>query len=223
MKEVLKIDDSTTYHIGFICVSAEYPESLAASYPVEEGLDRSIITKAVLDDLEGKWNIKATAKGIVGHSLGCGTALKTGDDSWARVLVAGFTRSYEDGAPIPGDILFISSTNDVTASFSKFGGKKNIPADIVQLDESKLSELTKLPPRATLVFDRPDAPNHISFLSEGVNDAMIDLLSPLLPIAETLKIPVLDFDKYKISRDSDATAQIVVPLITKYLRQQMKV
>lgn len=38
--------------------------------------------------------------------------------------------------------------------------------------------------------------NHIDFLSSGTNDAMVDFLSPLLPIARTLKVPLLDFDKY---------------------------
>jgi hypothetical protein len=45
---------------------------------------------------------------------------------------------------------------------------------------------TVLPRRATLVLDRPDAPNHLSLLAEGVNDAMIELLSPLLPVAQVM-------------------------------------
>ena len=38
--------------------------------------------------------------------------------------------------------------------------------------------------------------NHIDFLSAETNDAMVDFLSPLLPVARTLKVPLLDFDKY---------------------------
>ncbi len=34
-------------------------------------------------------------------------------------------------------------------------------------------------------------------------------LSPLLPVA--LNIPVLDFDEYQTSRDSEATAEVVIP------------
>lgn len=206
--------------IGFICVSPEYPESLAASYDRVEGLDRSAITAKTLTDIKSAWNIQPSAFGIVGHSLGCGTAVSTGDDTWARVCVAGFTRKF-DGTPVQGNALFVSSMNDGTVSFSRLGGKDAIPADVVQLEESDLPTLSKIPPRSTVVFDRPDAPNHISFLCDGVNEAMIDLLSPLLPVAEAMNIPVLDFDKYKVSRDSDATARIVVPLVCKYLKQQM--
>lgn len=211
---------SFLFKLGFICLSPEYPESLAASYPRMEGLDRSRITSQLTEAMRSEWKIDPSAMGIVGHSMGCGTAISTGDADWARVCIAGFTRTY-DGSPVPGNALFVSSMNDGTMSFNRFGGKDAIPSDVVQLDETKLSELTKVPSRSTVVFDRPDAPNHISFLCEGVNDAMIDLLSPLLPVAEAMNIPVLDFDKYKVSRDSKATADIVVPLVCTYLKQQM--
>ena len=90
----------------------------------------------------------------------------------------------------------------------------------MQLNEQALME--QLPNRAALIFDRADAPNHISFLAEGVNDAMVDFLSPLLPVAQALSIPVLDFDRYQASRDSIATAEVVRPLVTRYLKQHMK-
>jgi len=38
--------------------------------------------------------------------------------------------------------------------------------------------------------------NHIDFLSAGTNEAMVDFLSPLLPLARRLRVPLLDFDKY---------------------------
>ena len=78
-----------------------------------------------------------------------------------------------------------------------------------------------LPSRAALVLDRDDAPNHISFLAGNVNDSMVSFLSPLLPIAQALSIPVLDFDKYQESRDSAATASVVIPLVSAYLTQYM--
>ena len=78
-----------------------------------------------------------------------------------------------------------------------------------------------IPPSSILLFDRPDGPNHISFLAGGVNNAMLDFLSPLLPIAQAMNIPVLDFDKYAVSQDSDETANFVIPLVTRYLKQQM--
>jgi len=62
-------------------------------------------------------------------------------------------------------------------------------------------------------MDRPDAPNHISFLAGSVNDSMVSFLSPLLPVAQLLGIPVLDFDRYKESRDSVETAGVTVPLV----------
>jgi hypothetical protein len=215
---------------GFICIAAEYPESLAASYERVDGLDRSAINTEILqrinDGME-PWNvIQPTAYGIVGHSLGCGTVLQMGTEQWARVLIAGFPRS-QDGIPIPGNNLFITSLNDGTVSLMQNGGPSIVSdCDFQLLSEQnlivKLNEASpSLPRRSALIFDRPDAPNHISYLSEGVNEAMIEFLSPLLPVAKALSIPVLDFDKYKTSRDSAATAAIVHPLIIHYLKQEM--
>jgi hypothetical protein len=78
-----------------------------------------------------------------------------------------------------------------------------------------------LPKQAALIFDRPNASNHISYLSENVNDAMVSFLSPLLPLAQALSIPVLDFDKYKEARDAKPTAEIIKPLIADFLVQQL--
>jgi hypothetical protein len=184
-----------------------------------------VITNQILKAVEKNWNVQATSYGIVGHSLGCGTAIRTGDESWTRVCIAGFPGGA--AAQIPGSVLFVSSMNDGAVSLSRFGGKSAIPPDYVQLDEKELfvsatAAQKELPSRAALIFDRPDAPNHISFLAEGVNDAMIDLLSPLLPVAQALSIPVLDFDRYQVSRDSQVTAEVMRPLITRYLKQHMR-
>ena len=203
---------------GFVCVAPEYPESLAASFD-SSGLDRARITQPLLDALQDDWHIRPTRYGIVGHSLGCGTALETGDDSWSRVLIAGFPR-FRDGRPVPGNMLLLTSMNDGAVSLARMGGRGAIPTDFAVLDPTE-PNLDRLPRRAVLVFEGKSAPNHISFLSEGVNDAMIDLLSPLLPVAQALEIPVLDFDKYQLSRDSVATARVVHPIVTSYLEQQM--
>jgi hypothetical protein len=205
-------------------VSAEYPESLAASY--ENGIaspDREQITSQLLLTMTELWGITPTGYGIVGHSLGTGTAMSVGDAQWARVCLAGFPRRFQDGSSIPGNALFISSMNDGAVSPARFGGASAIPTDFAMLSETVALNDDRIPPRSFLLFDRPDAPNHISFLADGVNQAMIELLSPLLPVAQMMNIPVLDFDKYKESRDSQATADIVIPLVTKYLKQQMKV
>lgn len=192
---------------------------MAASYPRIDGLDRSIIMSNMLDTLPD-WGINASSFGIVGHSLGCGTAVNTGDNTWARVCIAGFPRN-RDGSSISGSALFLTSMNDGAVSLSRWGGRSAIPSEYMQLEEATWSELPAIPSKAALVFDRPDAPNHISFLTEGVNDAMINLLSPLLPVAQAMNIPVLDFDKYKDSRDSKQTAEVVIPLVTSYLKQHM--
>lgn len=204
---------------GFVCFSPEFPESLAASYDRREGLDRSLITNQLLQSVEKTWNVQATSYGIVGHSLGCGTAIRTGDATWTRVCISG---NPGNSAQIPGNILFLSSMNDGVVSLRTRGGLEAIrSSNYVQLNEQQaLTE--QLPNRAALIFDRPDAPNHISFLAEGVNDAMVDFLSPLLPVAQALSIPVLDFDRYQASRDSIATAEVVRPLVTRYLKQHMK-
>lgn len=194
---------------GFVCVSPEYPESLAASYPRLAGLDRSAINQVLLQRLQQ--DMKPKSYGIVGHSLGCGTAVQTGDASWTRVLIAGRAPPV-DNSPL----LFVSSVNDGAV---RFGGPLSVPTGYTLLQESNLP--SSLPTRSALVFDRPDAPNHISYLAEGVNDAMINLLSPLLPVAQAMSIPVLDFDRYQISRDSVPTAAVLKPLISSYLLQHM--
>lgn len=208
---------------GFVCFSPEYGESLAASYDRCEGrLDRTVVTNRLLKSISKDWTVQATSYGIVGHSLGCGTAIRTGDEDWIRVCLSGNPGS---SSQISGKVLFVSSMNDGVVQIRNRGGMGLIPSDYVRLAEEKLSQLESsgtLPERAVMVFDRPDAPNHISFLSEGVNDAMVDFLSPLLPVAQALSIPVLDFDRYKESRDSIATAKVVKPLVTSYFKQHMK-
>ena len=208
---------------GFVCFSPEYGESLAASYDRCEGrLDRTVVTNRLLESISKDWTVQATSYGIVGHSLGCGTAIRTGDENWVRVCLSGNPGS---SSQISGKVLFVSSMNDGVVQIRNRGGMGLIPSDYIRLEEAQLSQLESsgtLPKRAVMVFDRPDAPNHISFLTEGVNDAMVDFLSPLLPVAQALSIPVLDFDRYKESRDSIATAEVVKPLVTSYLKQHMK-
>lgn len=207
---------------GFTCFAPEYPESLAASFDRREGLDRRRITDTLLKTISSKWKVQPSTYGIVGHSLGCGTVLATGDDTWTRVCIAGFPRN-RDGTPIPGNVLLLSSMNDGAVSLARIGGKKGIPSDFTVLEEDTLTggNAGLMPSRAAIIFDRPDAPNHISFLAENVNDAMIEFLSPLLPVAQALSIPVLDFDRYQKSRDSRATAAVVHPIVAAYLKQQM--
>ena len=57
----------------------------------------------------------------------------------------------------------------------------------------------------------------MSFLSSRVNDCMLDLLTPLLPVARVLNVSVLDFDVYMKARDSDKTNADLIPLIQEFL------
>ncbi len=159
------------------------------------------------------------------------------DDSWTRVCIAGPPIRRKNGTmtqeDVKGNILSIVSVNDGAVTMSRVSSM--IPDSFVRLDESRLfpnkvmddednsqnKNLNDLPPKSILIIDRNDAPNHISFLAENVNDAMVSFLSPLLPVAQLLNIPVLDFDKYKESRDSVATSEVVIPLVSSFLKQYM--
>ena len=65
-------------------------------------------------------------------------------------------------------------------------------------------------------------PCHISFLSSRTNDAMVDVLGPLLPVARALGVPVLDFDRYQVTRDSDEVNQTLVPAVVAWLAAVMR-
>jgi len=217
---------------GFVCVAAEYPESLEASYPRLDGLDRAAINRQLIPYVKDMVPQPILSYSAIGHSLGCGTVLQMGDDSWNRVLM-GSGKAPESPSKIPkasvvgknvvgGRLLFISSVND--GPVTSWGGGIQIPEGYTVLKESELLEsgsaaalqLNNLD-RAALVFNGETAPNHISYLSENVNDAMLSFLSPLLPVTNALDIPVLDFDKYADSRDSVATGRVLKPLISGFL------
>ena len=206
---------------GFICLSPEYPESLASSYDKKEGLDRSAINNQLLQFTRNDLDLQPKSFGIVGHSLGCGTAMMTGDETWTRVCIAG-PPMRRDGVDTKGrGILAITSLNDGLVTLSRL--EAMIPRDFARLDESVIrrSPQAILPKKSILIIDRDDAPNHISFLAGNVNDCMVGFLSPLLPVAQALQIPVLDFDKYKESRDSVETGEVVIPLVSSFLKQSM--
>jgi hypothetical protein len=199
---------------GFVCLSPEYPESLASSYAKMEGLDRGVINDRLLDTMQTDLGIKASSYGIIGHSLGCGTATSTGDDSWTRVCIAG-PPIRRDGVEVGGNTLSIVSLNDGLITMSRL--ESMLPSDFVRLQENTMMNAS-LPKKSAIILTEP---NHISFLAGNANDAMVNFLSPLLPVAQALSIPVLDFDKYQESRDSVQTASVVIPLITAYLKQYM--
>lgn len=201
---------------GYLVFSPEFPESLANSYDKVDGLDRTAINDSLLDFITS--NIEVQRFGVIGHSLGCGTALNIGDDNWTRICIAG-PSVRRDGVKINGNQLAIVSTNDgLIKNIDRIN--EMIPRDFVRLQENELTSTT-FASKSALIFDREDGPNHISFLAGNANDCMVDFLSPLLPVAQALQIPVLDFDKYQKSRDSEAVATIIVPAIRSYLKQFM--
>lgn len=74
-----------------------------------------------------------------------------------------------------------------------------------------------VPRQAFVAYEGPGSPNHISFLASRTNDAMIETLSPLLPVAKALNIPMLDFDVYAEALDSDRVAAELVPAVVSWL------
>mmetsp|Transcript_37598 Transcript_37598/g.90667 ORF Transcript_37598/g.90667 Transcript_37598/m.90667 type:complete len:200 (+) Transcript_37598:779-1378(+) len=184
--------------------------------------DRTMITNRLLETLTKEWGVRPTSYGIVGHSLGCGTVDRTGDESWTRVCIAGGQPSLRGPS-----CLFVGSRGDgavpVDRALGTLRGYDFAPLDERTVRAKSYNEF--LPPRSYLIFDNDSTnappPNHISFLSEGTNDAMVGFLSPLLPVARLLKIPVLDFDRYQASRDSGVTGDVVIPLVVEYLKQRM--
>lgn len=228
---------------GYICFAAEYPESLEASYPRMDGLTRSMINdnlvpyvqKTVLRQTTNT-NTTTNSKqqqqqpqisySAIGHSLGCGTVLQLGDATWNRVLMG--SGKAPTTSTVGGRVLFISSVND--GLVTSWGGGFEIPEDYtivnnykdgnedLQWQQQLTAALASQHQRVAYIFrDTATAPNHISYLSETVNDAMLNFLSPLLPVTKLLGIPVLDFDKYATSRDSIPTGAILKPLITTFL------
>ena len=207
---------------GFLVLSPEYPESLAESYDsTTKPIDRTLITRLLLSNLKEQWEVNAISYSIIGHSLGCGTVNKTGDDTWNRVCLAGLPSSGSK-------CLFVGSTNDGAVPLGRaLDALQSLQYTPLEESVARCQQWGKLSSRTSLIFrdvsnkdaTAPPPPNHISFLSKGTNDAMVDFLSPLLPVARFLDIPVLDFDKYQLVRDSDATGKVVRPLVVDYLKQ----
>ena len=59
-------------------------------------------------------------------------------------------------------------------------------------------------------------PNHISFLWRGTNEALFELLAPLLPLARALNLFLLDFDAEKEAKLAEPTAAQIVPAMRRF-------
>ena len=185
---------------------------------------------------------------LIGHSAGAGTALQAPGRFAARVLVAGF-RSDKPSDAAEDPLLVIASGGDRVISLyptegGRFGPFEGIKSAVLNFrrrssDGSALNEdavawatfdgspeslrtLAAQAPRAAFVaYEGEGAPCHISFLAARTNDVLVQTLGPLLPVARLLDVPVLDFDVYERTRDSDRVLGDLVPAVRAWLIAQM--
>lgn len=173
---------------GMICVACDYPESLSGPYDTswskEDALTRVDILDAVLADVQSSYPTSGRI-GLLGHSLGSGLAssFDTKDPLSPRCCIAGFRAVGETAKSSP--FLVIASEGDsVCPSTFVMERVADVRKNNVKVGGGEVEGLFL------------EKYNHIDFLSAETNDAMVDFLSPLLPVARTLKVPLLDFDKY---------------------------
>ena len=203
---------------GMVVVAPELPESLSASYDTEWNSDetdkvtRDEINRATINMVkkefivdDGKEN--KVGIGVLGHSLGTGTAVNfdTGRSS-PRCCIAGF-RIPSLPPSSHSSFLIIASDNDSVCPRSLINEK--VSEFKVRWNTQKIE---------TLYYNKY---NHISFLWRETNDAMLQFLSPLLPLAKSLKVPLLNFDTYSESLDSDECADEMIPVITDFFRREL--
>eukprot|EP00966_Prymnesium_polylepis_P155402 3589274-Prymnesium_polylepis.2 len=211
---------------GFAVAAPELPESLAASFEPAAGVDRAAIVSAVRDYCGG--TLSARRYGIFGQSAGAGTAtMSTGTFELGRAAICGF-RGY--GGPDP--LFVVASEGDgviplgyisaaVEASAASGAPITVFPsADAAFASAERRGALFFGPPESESAVRVEPPPNHLSFLYEGSNEAMVGLLSPLLPVARLLGVPVLDFDRYQVSRDSESTGRVFVPPLVRFFEQR---
>jgi len=212
---------------GFVVAAPELPESLAASFTVNDAITRPAIVNAALEKL--RLNFAVTdKKGIFGHSAGGGTStMIEGTYLLGRVAIAGF-RGYEGKDPL----LVVASRGDGIIPMDRVRDALPRGAELYEGAEGA-KRLTSSgynigQGQSAAVFFEGGLvqgslpPNHISFLSEQSNDALVNFLSPLLPVARVLSVPVLDFDKYQEARDSRQTGDVVVPLVSGFFESNAK-
>ncbi|GMI26711.1 hypothetical protein TeGR_g15168 [Tetraparma gracilis] len=214
---------------GFVVVAPEMGESLTASY--SESVDRATIVDATLALLpQHAW-------GTFGHSAGSFTcASHPATFELGRCLIAPGFQGYDGSDPL----LLIASDADGCNKFFEAGGN-SLRSKVAEDERSgrgatpifgSAADLLAAPPsrRRALVFgadakvDNPvvPLPCHISFLWARSNDRLVQLLSPLLPLAKLLGLFLLDFDVYKDNPNSDATAAEVVPVVSSFFAANAK-
>jgi hypothetical protein len=225
---------------GFTVSAPEFPESLCASYANPAGISREEIVAATRELVDGG---RGARWGIFGHSAGAGTALRQpGKYELGRCALCPGFRGYDMDDPLlvvasEGDAvnkLLVSNGVDVVANLASDADLGRGATTFYSQAADVFAERSP-PRRGALIYREKEGglplepaegsplpagatqlPNHISFLWTGVDEAMIDLLSPLLPIAKALRLFVLDFDTYIDARDAEATASDVGPAVIRF-------
>ena len=212
---------------GFTVVAPELPESLCASYIPPDGLGREeiIVAARELVGASGRW-------GIFGHSAGAGSSLfQPGEYRLGRAAFAGGAGRI--AAYASSDPLFLCSSNgDGCNQFMGLGAEADLRPILAAASPdgqettlfASLSDAyasPKRPPkRGAFIFASDNSPaplpNHISFLWSEVDEAMVSLLSPLIPLAKGLGLFLLDFDVYVANRDAEQTAAALVPALRRF-------
>ena len=218
-------------------VMPAYQRADGGGPPPGTGASRAAILEGTLADLlEGRFGIPRERTALLGHSAGAGTVVQAEGRFAARVPIAGFRvpEDAEGAAALARDpLLVIASEGDsVISLYPKAAGRfgpsegiapavRRLPVDVAEVDGADAAALAGLAaagPRAAFVkYEGDAAPCHISFLSARSNDAMVETLAPLLPLARLLDVPLLDFDTYQLTRDSDAVLRRLVPAVVGWL------
>ena len=225
---------------GFLVVAPECPESLSASYEARDGLTREAIVLATQQAVDANMAGAGCAPdgdprlwGIFGHSAGSATAiLQPGEFALGRVCIAtALGRCLETVSTDP--LFFVASEGDGCNDKMRERGatspaqalmlaRVNKSPPFTEFDSARAAyaqEAGSLPRRGVLLFRRGrDAvlPNHISFLWRGTNEALFELLAPLLPLARALNLFLLDFDEEKEAKLAEPTAEQLVPAMRRF-------
>jgi len=212
--------------MGFVVAAPEMPESLSASYEPNERVQRSGIVDETIGMMQRNFAVGDNL-GIFGHSAGGGTSTNVARPfKLGRCAIAGF-RGYGGDDPL----LVVASVGDGIIPLD--GIKSALPPGCRsyvggegEAKEASLAGEYGPGKSVAVLFDKPLgqeplAPSHISFLNEQSNDAMVQFLSSLIPVARFLEVPLLDFDKYADARDSKATAQVMTPLVAGFFQKNL--
>lgn len=164
---------------GFVVAAPDFAEALSGAVATDVG--RQEVMDALVQRLREEFQVERL--GLVGHSAGAALAGRYqphGATVFGRVALAGL-------APGSQDLLAVASTGDGVVRWERLRDLLEAMGMAPQGPDA----LDASAPRAALLFAQPlkgsRPPCHISFLAEQTNEAMISLLSPLLPVAQILK------------------------------------